>query len=122
MNRESESPLDLPSINRHAVIVRPTEVFIEWARVTPEEAPESMSEYLRQEGTVYLVPESATEDGPERYLRRHHDRIFQNELFACCIDPSTWPQKRTYAEFKKWFDVEIASMVMDLGADDIERD
>jgi len=50
--------------------MKPTEVFIEWARVTPDETPESMLDDLREEGTVYLIPESDATDGPERFLRR----------------------------------------------------
>ena len=113
---------NLPSINRHAVVVRPTEVFIEWARHTPDEAPEEQLDHIKQEPTIYLVPESDNMDGPKRYLRRSYDRIFQNELDAWCTDLSTWPQNRSYAEFKRWFNVEICSMVMDLDDDVLEWD
>jgi hypothetical protein len=116
----TDSDSNLPTINRHAVIVWRSKVFIEWARVTPDEAPEEQLAHMREEPTVYLIPESESMDGPNRFLKRHYDRIFQNELQGWCTDPPTWPQNRTYAEFRKWFKVEVASMVMDLDDDILE--
>ncbi len=108
---------DFPTVNRHAVVLRPTDVFIEWARHTPDEAPEALLTHIKKEHTVYLIPESDSVDGPRRFLRRHFDEMFQHELWSWCTDPSTWPQNRTYAEFKKWFDVDVCPIVVDLGDD-----
>ena len=35
-------------------------------------------------------------------------------------EPKLWPEERTYREFKKWFDVEFQSMVLELGDGGIE--
>lgn len=36
-------------------------------------------------------------------------------------DASVWPEKRTLSVFRKWFDVEIHSMVIDMLKEHIER-
>jgi hypothetical protein len=37
------------------------------------------------------------------------------ELAAWCTDETYWPKKRTYQLFKKFFEIEIHSIVVDLG-------
>lgn len=110
------------SINRHAVLVRPSDVFIEWARHTPDEAPEEALAHLRQDGTVYLIPEFESTDGATGFLERHYDEIFRNELYLWCADQSTWPKNQTYAEFERWFHVQIYSLAADLGDGKIKLD
>jgi hypothetical protein len=44
--------------------------------------------------------------------------VFEHELFGWHTDESAWPQNRTLALFQEWFDIELHSMVDDLG--DIE--
>jgi hypothetical protein len=111
---------DLPSLNRHAVVVRPTALFLNWARENPDPLPKLTLDDVRREPTVYLVPEGRNNDDVERFVKQHFSMIFEHELWAWCTEPSLWPENRTYGEFKKWFDVDIHSMVMDLGRDEIE--
>ena len=33
-----------------------------------------------------------------------------------------WSQNRNYIKFRKWFDVEIHSVMLDLGKDEVESD
>jgi hypothetical protein len=46
--------------------------------------------------------------------------IFENELSGWNMDKRTWPKKRGFKSFLKWFEVERHSMVFDLGDGVIE--
>ena len=118
----NDSTYDLPCVNRNAVMVKPTQLFFEWARKTPDLQPELTLDDLRREGTVYLIPEGADDKEVNLIIKRNYSSIFEFELYGWCIDPSTWVQKRSYAKFKKWFDVEVCSMVIDLAGDLIETE
>lgn len=111
---------DLPSLNRNAIVVRATSTFLAWAKQHPDPQPQLTLDDIRRQPTVYLVPEGENDESIERFVKRHFSMIFEHELGAWCTEPSLWPENRTYAAFKEWFDVEIHSMVMDLGRDEIE--
>ena len=53
--------------------------------------------------------------GLYRSRKKHFAVIFEHELAGWCTDPAFWPEKRTYREFKKWFEVEFHSLVLELG-------
>jgi hypothetical protein len=44
------------------------------------------------------------------------------ELFGWYTDESIWPEKRTLSVFRKWLDVEIHSMVIDMLDEHIMRE
>ena len=56
----------------------------------------------------------------EKLLKENFAVIFEHELWGWCTDPEFWPEKRTYSTFKKWFEIQVASMVLELGNGGIE--
>ncbi|MBK7085144.1 MAG: hypothetical protein IPH53_10935, partial [Flavobacteriales bacterium] len=50
----------------------------------------------------------------ERWVRKHFDELFVNELNDWCTDEERWPPGRTYKMFADWFTVEVHSMVLDV--------
>ena len=111
---------DLPTLNRWAITVQPTEVFLEWANSLPDTTSEMTLADMRIEAHIYLIPERLHDDDWEKQLRKHFAVIFEHELWGWCTDPEFWPEKRTYGEFRKWFEVEFHSMVLELGDGDVE--
>jgi hypothetical protein len=95
-------------LNRSAIIVRPRKPFLDWAAQLDDSEMLPNSE---GEQTVYLIPES---DG--------FDIVFESELFAWHTRESDWPQARTFAMFRDWFDIEFHSIVDDLCDFAIEND
>ena len=79
-------------------------------------------EDLRKEAHIYLIPERLQDDDWEKQLKKHFAAIFEHELWGWCEDPELWPVKRTYSAFRKWFEVEFHSMVLELGDGDVEVD
>jgi hypothetical protein len=68
---------------------------------------------VQKEPTVYLIPEGDAE--PEGYVRRHFKAIFEEELNSWYTDPDLWPKDRSFKTFKKFFSVQVSTMVFDLG-------
>ena len=100
-------------LNRSALIVRPAEPYLEWARglddsgIVPD--PED-------EQTVYLIPPVELPEDEEAVLKAVYKEVFERELFGWHTDESQWPKRRTYKMFLAWFKIEIHTIVEDLCA------
>ncbi len=105
------------SINRAAIVVRPKAPFFEWARSLEGGLPETTEPWT----SVYLVDAGETEE-PSRILRRCFASIFEEQLNGWHCDMDDWPQPRTAAMFREWFEVEVVDLVFDLNDGPIEHD
>jgi hypothetical protein len=110
-------PYFYDSINRNAIMVKPKQPLLDWINtIYPDNPVEE-----EQEGTIYLVKESDSNEETEKWLKKNYDDIFQNELNDWHTDEKDWPQKRTYKQFMEWFAVEVYSMIFDLEKADIKK-
>ncbi len=103
---------DLPAVNRFVAVLKPTEAYLNWANSCPGPGPKITLARLREECTAYLIPE--VED-PRAWIRRNFIPMFESELAAWYTDETYWPEHLTYRLFKEFFEVEIHSVVIDLG-------
>jgi hypothetical protein len=98
-------------INRGVLIVRPAQPFLDWAAglddfgMVPDAAGEQ---------TVYLIPNWETDEDAEEILEQLHLGVFENELWGWHTEESAWPERRDLATFRKWFRIEMHSIVEDL--------
>lgn len=106
----SESDFKEGYINRYAIRVKPKKPYIEWANAcnSADELPYETSEY-----NTYLVHEYFDDFNLKHWIKNNYFRIFVMELFAWNENEEDWPKKRSYTLFKKWFSIEISSMVYD---------
>ena len=111
---------ELPTVNRCAVVLEPTSAYLEWAKSCPEGDEGLTLDEVREEGTVYLIPEVDAE--PETWLKRNYKAMFEHELESWCTDDAFWPEDRSFKAFKGFFDIRFCSMVLDMGKGAIERD
>ncbi|SHK10919.1 hypothetical protein SAMN02745216_02889 [Desulfatibacillum alkenivorans DSM 16219] len=103
------------SVNRSAVIVKPNEPFLNWLKkLYPEEA--YSLEDIRNECTVFLIPEYDMVEEAQGFIKRNFKTIFRLELGGWSTDPKNFPGKLTYKMFCEWFACEINSEVYDLSA------
>jgi len=70
--------------------------------------------------TVYLIPER--DRGVENWLRRNYRTMFERELWSWWTDETVWPEKRTFREFKRFFNIRVHSMVFDMGKGPVVRE
>jgi hypothetical protein len=98
-------------LNRAVLIVRPKQAFLDWAAHLDDSG---LVPNVEGEQSVYLVPEFEDDDEAAKVLRQVFAEVFERELFGWHTDESGWPQKRTLALFRKWFEIELHSVVADL--------
>ena len=105
-------------LNRSLLIVRFKQPFLDWAVSLDDSGlvPELGDE------TAYLIPEFDDEKEAERILKRVYEEVFERELSSWDTQESRWPKPRTLALFREWFDIQLHSMVDDLGDDALEDD
>ncbi len=109
---------EFPTINRHAVILVPTDACLDWVKSCPGFIDDSPLGEAEREPTIYLVPEDPVED----YVRRHYKPIFEEELNSWHTDPSMWPKDLSFETFKSFFTIQATTMVYDLGKGQIKRE
>ena len=69
---------------------------------------------VNDDNTSYLLPDYEDNHQRDRILSRYYALIFEEPLAGWWTDQSHWPGKRDLRTFKKWFDVEFHSVVLDL--------
>ncbi|MFT5391672.1 MAG: hypothetical protein ACI8PT_001867 [Gammaproteobacteria bacterium] len=106
-------------LNRGLLIVRPGPGFISWALSLDDSglAPDP-----RGEQTAYLVPQFEDDTEADQVLADAYLEIFESELCGWHTDEDEWPADRSLALFKRWFAVEMHSVVEDLCGYSIEDD
>lgn len=111
--------VEAATINRIAVVLIPMQACLDWINSYPSAQPMILGE-IQRDPTVYLLPEGRAE--PEQSVRHHYKAMFEQELDSWYTDPDLWPKDRSFKIFKTFFDVQICTMVFDLGAGMIVRE
>ena len=104
-----------PTINRAVAIIKPKAPFIQWLKSLPDWDLDVTLEDLRKDSTAILIQEQEEDRKAIKYIEKIHQEIFELELDSWHRDEQGWPKKRDLKTFRKWFDVEIYSMVIDTG-------
>jgi hypothetical protein len=111
----------MASVNRSALIVRPKQPFVDWINAVEPTSPVTLKTACN-EPSVYLLPECDTEKDLANVLRVVYGEIFEDELWSWYTDPGCWPKDRSFAVFRRWFDWQWHSMVVDLSCDPLARE
>jgi hypothetical protein len=101
-------------INRSAIIVEPKEPFLKWLHSIDPTSRELTLAELRDEPTVYLLPDCEDEKAVVAALKRTFRTIFEAELEGWYKDRAVWPTPLTFRRFQSWFSVRFHSMVADM--------
>ncbi len=108
-------------LNRSVLIVRVKEPFLEWIKSLPDPSDVSQ-EQVNRDNTAYLLPEYSYDHEEGELIEQFYDLIFEEQLSAWWTEKNNWPAKRDLAMFRKWFDVEFHSAVLDLVDAPLEYD
>jgi len=111
---------ELPTINRIAVTLIPTEACLDWMKSCPDGGTNTTLAEVEREPTVYLIPQGRAE--PEGYIRRHFKTMFEEELNSWYTDPEMWPKDLSFKTFTTFFTIHVSSMVFDLGSGAIVKE
>lgn len=105
----------MESVQRVALIVRPTQQYVDWVNNLHQPGPRLTMAEARAHPSIYLVntvPEHALEDD------RYATEIFESELEAWTTDETMWPADRSVRAFHDWFEVALADQIWDLDEQD----
>ena len=106
-------------LNRSAVIVKPRQPYLEWAkRDDAEGLAETVFKTFHEEPTVYLLPEYEDPATQQEVLEEFWRGLFDAMLEVWVTDEAYWPKNRTFEMFREWFEVQMSSIVQDLDPDE----
>jgi len=113
-------------INRAALIFKYKKPAVQWINEADpiNDNPSITLESVNQDRTVYLLREDIAEDPSllEDWIKMNLDVLFPSELEGWYPDEKLWPKRRDYKLFKKWFEVEFHSVLVDTVGEPIEDD
>lgn len=107
------------NVRRSAVVIKKQQPFLNWLLVYDKEM---VIDDMVMEGDVYLLPDFETTREMEKWMNKHFDKLFADQLNGWYTDESMWPQNRTFKMFKDWFSYSLYTMVWDTETDFIEKE
>jgi hypothetical protein len=109
-------------VNRTAISLIGEAPFVEWMQAHDADAAKGSLTVVRANpfGTVILLPEFELEEDIQEWVEDNASWLFEFQLAAWTDDESVWPADRDLKMFRAWFRVDIHSVVVDAGDDDIE--
>jgi hypothetical protein len=109
-------------VNRTAVSLVGARPFVDWMLSHDADAARGTLTVARARpyGTAILLPEFELEEDIQEWIEDNVSWLFEFQLSTWTEDESSWPPTRDLKTFREWFTVDIHSVVVDAGDDDIE--
>ena len=63
---------------------------------------------------MFLIPQFNDISDSEKWIEKRWSFLFEHMLMGWVEDDSLWPEERSLAMFRDWFEIEIHTMVWDL--------
>ena len=114
----SQAEKQITTVNRSLLILKAKEPCREWVASLPGKSKITIRD-INTGCRVYLIPEFEDDQQKDAILEKIYADIFVEKLFQWCIDDVKWPQNRTFALFKRWFEPEFYPVVEDTVENDI---
>ena len=108
-------------VERAVLLVKLKQPYLDWTKSLPDPG-EFTLESLNRENHAYLIPDHDTPQDFEQIMLDLHQEILEIELGSWCTDNTLWPKTRDYQTFRKCFDLEVHSIVLDPYEDAIEEE
>ena len=109
-------------VNRTAISLVGEKPFVDWMHSTDGDVNKGVLTVVRAKayGTVVMLPEFELEEDILEWVEDNASWLFEFQLASWSDDEATWPANRDLKTFREWFRVDIHSVVVDAGDDDIE--
>ena len=109
-------------VNRTAVTITGADPYLEWTRQHDADSDKGMLTVSRAKpyGSAFLLPEFELEEDVQEWIEENASWLFEFQLSAWTDDEASWPATRDLQTFRHWFRVDIHSIVVDMGDDEIE--
>lgn len=97
--------------NNDAIIIAPKPAMIDWVNsIFPDSPMEYLDPLGHDNSTIYLIPESNSDEDALKWLKKNYKEIFIEELTGWCIDESTFPPI-TWKKFEEFCIISYQSVV-----------
>jgi hypothetical protein len=111
-------------VNRTAVTITGGQPYLDWMRQTDSDFNRTgvtvVVPRAKAYGSAFLLPEFDLEEDLQEWVEENAPWLFEFQLSAWTEDEAAWPATRDLKTFKEWFRIDIHSVVVDVGDDDIE--
>lgn len=107
-------------VDRSAVVLKPTESFLNWLKQSDDNLPDLTLSQLRANCSVFLVPEFDEPEQAVAYLSERYQEIFAAELAGWTIDETAWPKDMGLEAFWNFFELEVNDTVLDMVDTDLQ--
>lgn len=105
------------TLNRTVAVLVPKQPFMDWLNHVDQEDHSLTIEELRNDNEVFLIPQLSDHIKSVKWIESRWSYLFEHMLMGWVSDETIWPQERTLAMFKDWFDIETHTMAWDLSDD-----
>ena len=109
-------------VNRTAISLIGEAPFVDWMNANDADSAKGTITVARAKpyGTVVLLPEFELEEDIQEWVEDNASWLFEFQLASWTDDEALWPADRDLKTFREWFRVDIHSVVVDAGDDDID--
>jgi len=109
-------------VNRTAISLIGEAPFVDWMNSNDADTAKGTITVARAKpyGTVVLLPEFELEEDIQEWVEDNASWLFEFQLASWTDDEALWPAERDLRTFREWFRVDIHSVVVDAGDDDID--
>ncbi|MBU4487279.1 MAG: hypothetical protein KKD38_10180 [Candidatus Delongbacteria bacterium] len=99
--------------NRSFIAVKPKAPFAKW--VNEHSESKITEEDICTERNLYMIEEleEGTPEEVDKFLKKHYEGIFINELWGWYTDEDYFPENISFKMFKDWFEYESIEMCWD---------
>ena len=107
---------DFFSINRYALITRPSPALIDWVNTVFPDDPVDYAEIDKEQHDqkdVILIPEFDDVDEALNWVKENCETFLEQILDSWCTDEETWPEDLDWPLFERFIDYSIQSVVTD---------
>jgi hypothetical protein len=112
----------MKTVNRGIAVLKAKQPYLDWIESLPEAGSSSnvSLEDLNDDCMTFLVPEYGDNAQVHEFIYKNSKLILEMEFEAWDVRQELWPKNRDRKLFKKMFDVEIHSQVIELMRSPIE--
>jgi hypothetical protein len=98
--------------NRGVIQLVPTKLYVDWFNYVTNDGVNYTINNL--ESISFLIKDFETREEFDCWLERNYQLLFEIRLSYSCTDKNQWPENRTLAVFKSWFDIIHSDLILDL--------
>lgn len=100
-------------LNRAVAVIKPKQPFVDWANGLPDAEFKVTLEDFRADCLTILIPLYNAEKDGKALVEAAFAEIFEQALFDWDENQECWPETRDLKKFRRWFDIELHSTIMD---------